>query len=92
MALQATPQSGRKHPVINASYNDQLNIDMLFEVLENIPHAGMVNKTRCPFRPWLESISERIFFMHRRIERSVWVGEGQKEGPLPHFRGTQHLD
>jgi len=29
--------------------------------LESIPHAGSVNKTRCPFRPWLESISERIY-------------------------------
>ena len=29
--------------------------------LKNIPHAGIDNKTRCPFRPWLESISERIY-------------------------------
>jgi len=31
-ALQATPQSGRKDPVINASYHNQLNIDVLLEV------------------------------------------------------------
>ena len=57
MALQATPQSGRKDPVINASYNNQLNIDGL----ENIPHIGIVNKTRCPFRPWSEPIPECIY-------------------------------
>ena len=34
MALQATPQSGRKDPVITASYNNQLNlnINVLLEV------------------------------------------------------------
>ena len=30
MALQATPQSGRIHPVINASHDNQLNIDMCY--------------------------------------------------------------
>jgi hypothetical protein len=30
MALQATPQSGRKHPVINESYHNQSNINMCY--------------------------------------------------------------
>ena len=38
-------------------------------ILGNRPHAGSVTNTRCPFRPWLESISESIEWSGRGLLR-----------------------
>jgi len=60
--------------------------------LESIPHAGSVNKTRCPFKPWLESISERIYappvisegqerLWWRSWEKARWYWTRPREAP-----------
>ena len=56
MALQATPQSGLIPPVCYQSKSvghRYLLVLRLEKKKKNIyiPHAGSVNKTRCPFRP-----------------------------------------
>ena len=82
-ALQATPQSGRIHPVI-----DRITISWITDVyLGNEPHNGSVTKTRCPFRPWSESISERIYVLPNWTI-SVSQEEDCSSRSTPHFRTT----
>jgi hypothetical protein len=47
-ALQATPQSGRKDPVSNASYHNQLSIDVLLEVWKTYPMPELSIKPDAP--------------------------------------------